>query len=284
MGARPRPIPTSPSWSIIRASSRACKEGAYDPAGGGVDRLIKAHRDAGLPRNGGNVYAELGACWRYFMGRPDEAAHVIGKLLATFGEDRILWGTDCIWFGSPQDQIQAFRAFEITPEYQEKFGYPALTAEIKRKISASTQRGFTASMFRSSAPAASGTAPGLCRAAQPKFRTYGPTNRRQFLALHERRAGGRAEDASDHQLLFQQLLQGVDQRFPVRRVFAARKAVVAGDLLAVTGGEQDREFGKAVADLSGKLDAADPAGHDNVGKNQLRLVASRQMVEASLAL
>ncbi|MEX2254770.1 MAG: hypothetical protein WEC34_04980, partial [Acidimicrobiia bacterium] len=27
-----------------------------------------------------------------------------------------------------------FRAFEITPEYQERFGYPALTEEVKRKI------------------------------------------------------------------------------------------------------------------------------------------------------
>ena len=26
------------------------------------------------------------------------------------------------------------RAFQITPEYQERFGYPALTDEIKRKI------------------------------------------------------------------------------------------------------------------------------------------------------
>jgi hypothetical protein len=45
-----------------------------------------------------------------------------------------VWGTDSIWYGSPQDQIQAFRAFEITPEFQERFGYPALTQEIKNKI------------------------------------------------------------------------------------------------------------------------------------------------------
>jgi uncharacterized protein len=55
-------------------------------------------------------------------------------LLKYLGEDRILWGTDAIWYGSPQDQIQAFRAFEISPEFQERFGYPALTAAIKRKI------------------------------------------------------------------------------------------------------------------------------------------------------
>ena len=83
---------------------------------------------------GGNVYAELGSTWRAVMGEPDEAAHVLGKLLVAFGADRILWGTDSIWYGSPQDQIDAFRAFEITPEFQERFGYPALTPEVKQRI------------------------------------------------------------------------------------------------------------------------------------------------------
>jgi hypothetical protein len=32
----------------------------------------------------------------------------------------MLSGTDAIWFGSPQDQIRAFRAFEITPDFQER--------------------------------------------------------------------------------------------------------------------------------------------------------------------
>jgi len=167
------------------------KEGAYDPKGEGVDRLIKSHRDAGLPLGGGNLYAELGACWRYFMGRPDEAAHVIGKLLATFGEDRILWGTDCIWFGSPQDQIQAFRAFEITPEYQEKYGYPALTAEAKRKIfglNAARVYGLDVPALRTARMQESRRAYG--ERPNPSFATYGPTNRRQFLAL-QRAEGGR---------------------------------------------------------------------------------------------
>jgi uncharacterized protein len=68
------------------------------------------------------------------MGNPDEAAHVVGKLLAEFGPNRIVWGTDSIWYGSPQDQIQAFRAFEISEEFQERFGYPALTPKAKEKI------------------------------------------------------------------------------------------------------------------------------------------------------
>jgi hypothetical protein len=55
-------------------------------------------------------------------------------LLVAVGPDNVVWGTDSIWYGSPQAQIEAFRAFEITPEYQERFGYPALTADVKRKI------------------------------------------------------------------------------------------------------------------------------------------------------
>ena len=80
------------------------------------------------------MYAELGSTWRSVMGRPTEAAHVLGKLLVAFGEDRVVWGTDSIWYGAPQDQIQAFRTFQISPEFQERFGYPELTPELKAKI------------------------------------------------------------------------------------------------------------------------------------------------------
>jgi len=58
----------------------------------------------------------------------------VGKLLARIGEDRVLWGTDGIWFGSPQPQIMAFRAFTITPAFQEQFGYPDLTNRVKQKV------------------------------------------------------------------------------------------------------------------------------------------------------
>ena len=92
------------------------------------------------------MYAELGSTWRIVMGSPDEAAHVLGKLLVAVGEDNVLWGTDSIWYGSPQDQIQAFRAFEISAEFQERFGYPALTPRASRpRSSAATRPGCTAS-------------------------------------------------------------------------------------------------------------------------------------------
>jgi hypothetical protein len=99
----------------------------------GVNRLVATVADAGIDP-GGNVYAELGSTWRSVMGSPGDAAHVLGKLLVAVGEDNVLWGTDSIWYGSPQDQIQAFRAFEISEELQERHGYPALTPEIKAKV------------------------------------------------------------------------------------------------------------------------------------------------------
>jgi uncharacterized protein len=108
-------------------------EGPYDEAGQGVDRLINSLRSAGVAP-GSNVYGELGSTWRALMAAPDQAAHVLGKLLVHLGEDNICWGTDSIWYGSPQDQIEAFRAFQITEEFQERFGYPALTPERKAKI------------------------------------------------------------------------------------------------------------------------------------------------------
>jgi hypothetical protein len=94
---------------------------------------VKAMDDHGLAPNS-NVWAELGTTWRETMSDPTEAAHVIGKLLSRIGDRRVLWGTDAIWFGSPQPQIMAFRAFRITEAFQELYGYPALTDELKARV------------------------------------------------------------------------------------------------------------------------------------------------------
>jgi len=99
----------------------------------GSNTLIRSLLDAGVTP-GSNVYAELGSAWSNVMRDPNRAQHLIGKLLKYVGEDNVVWGTDCILGGSPQSQIQAFRAFTITPEYQDMYGYPELTDAIKRKI------------------------------------------------------------------------------------------------------------------------------------------------------
>jgi uncharacterized protein len=163
-------------------------EGPYDPqATSGVDALIRSVEENGIGKQG-NVYAELGSLWREVMKDLDQAAHVMGKLLKYLGEDRILWGTDAIWYGSPQDQIQAFRAFEISPGFQEQYGYPALTPQAKTKI------------FSGNAVQVYGIDPATIQKAQawdpvarardeyredpsPAYRTYGPRTRRELMAF-----------------------------------------------------------------------------------------------------
>jgi uncharacterized protein len=99
----------------------------------GIDTLIAALDRHHVPPND-NVWADLGTVWRQLLTRPTQAAHAVGKLLSRVGTDRVLWGTDAVWYGSPQPQIAAFRTFEISAEAQERYGYPALTDELKRKV------------------------------------------------------------------------------------------------------------------------------------------------------
>jgi len=111
------------------------EEGPYDagaPARG-VDRLVRSLEEAHVG-TGANVYAELGTTWFLMLRRPVEAAHVLGKLLRALGPDRVVWGTDSVWYGSPQPLIDAFRAFEIPERMCERHGYPALTADVKERI------------------------------------------------------------------------------------------------------------------------------------------------------
>src|SRR5262249_9798394 len=112
----------------------APEEGPYsdEAAHAGTNRLVTSLRAARIAP-GSNVYAELGSTWFCLIRRPEEAAHVLGKLLLAVGEDNVLWGTDSIWYGSPQPAIDAFRAFQIPAELRERFGYPELTHEVKAK-------------------------------------------------------------------------------------------------------------------------------------------------------
>jgi uncharacterized protein len=100
-----------------------------------VDGLIKSLRennyDASRFKKPGkafgnvpNVYAELGSVWRDVMNDPDQAAHLLGKLITHVGPRRVVWGTDSLWYGSPQSEIVAFRRFEFTAEGKELYNLP----------------------------------------------------------------------------------------------------------------------------------------------------------------
>jgi uncharacterized protein len=109
-------------------------EGPYDPnATVGIDTLLAALDRHNVPPND-NVWVDLGTLWRQLLTQPDQAAHALGKLLSRVGQDRVMWGTDAIWYGSPQPQIMAMRAFQITAEFQGLYKYPALTDQVKASV------------------------------------------------------------------------------------------------------------------------------------------------------
>lgn len=151
----------------------------------GIDTLIQSLIDNEIAPNS-NVYAELGSTWRFLMRDPNNAAHALGKLFRYVGEDNVLWGTDSIWYGSPQDQIQAFRTFQISEEFQERFGYPAITPELRRKVfglNASVPYGIDEAEIRllTANDMVSAEKLAYLENPSPSFLTYGPKNRREFL-------------------------------------------------------------------------------------------------------
>jgi hypothetical protein len=42
------------------------------------------------------------------------------------GADHIFWGSDSVWYGSPQWQIEALRSLEIPEDMQKKHGFAPL--------------------------------------------------------------------------------------------------------------------------------------------------------------
>ncbi|HEX4859392.1 MAG TPA: amidohydrolase family protein [Usitatibacteraceae bacterium] len=163
-------------------------EGPYDETRrDGIDALVTSLAENGI-RPGSNVYAELGSTWRLLMRDPDSAAHALGKLFRAVGEDNVLWGTDSIWYGSPQDQIQAFRTFQIAPALRERYGYPAMTKALRAKV-------FGLNALKIYPVPAEVLDKHVKRdrvakqreqyrqAPDPSFATYGPKTRREFLYL-----------------------------------------------------------------------------------------------------
>lgn len=92
-------------------------------------RDLKAHPEVQ------NVHFELGSTFNQLsMYAPGVCMHMLGQMLQVVGEDRILWGTDSIWGGSPQSQIERLRRLKIADALVEKFHYPPLTDAVKEKI------------------------------------------------------------------------------------------------------------------------------------------------------
>jgi len=76
-----------------------------------------------------NVYADLGTSFAISaVTNPRFCAAMMGTLVKGLGTDHVFWGTDSVWYGSPQWQIEAFRRIEIPEDMQRKHGFAPLGA------------------------------------------------------------------------------------------------------------------------------------------------------------
>jgi uncharacterized protein len=85
-----------------------------------------------------NVYGDLGQVIAMtLVGQPHLSAAAMGILLRGLGPERVCWGTDALWTGSPQWQIEGLRRLEIPDDMQKKHGFKPLgsaTGSVKTAI------------------------------------------------------------------------------------------------------------------------------------------------------
>ena len=85
-----------------------------------------------------NVYGDLGQIFAVTsIAQPRLAAGILGTLVKGLGADRVVWGTDAVWTGAPQWQIEALRRLEIPEDMQKRHGFTPLgdaTGPVKSAI------------------------------------------------------------------------------------------------------------------------------------------------------
>ena len=109
-----------------------------------------------------NVYAELGTTFATVaVASPRLAAAMIGQMVNQMGADHVVWGTDSVWYGSPQWQIEAFRRLEVPDDIMKKHGWK--TAARRRR-----RQGQDADLRRELGAAVQVQDPGRVRGSQPR--------------------------------------------------------------------------------------------------------------------
>ena len=74
-----------------------------------------------------NVYADVGQLFAMtLIAEPRVTAALMGTMIKKMGVERVCWGTDAVWTGSPQWQIEGLRRLEIPEDMQKKYGFEPL--------------------------------------------------------------------------------------------------------------------------------------------------------------
>jgi hypothetical protein len=82
-----------------------------------------------------NSFGEIGTTFASSVVTfPTVTAHILGQLLRYKGPKQIVFGSDSLWYGSPQWQIEALWRFEIPDRIAERWDYPQLDEDDKRDI------------------------------------------------------------------------------------------------------------------------------------------------------
>jgi predicted TIM-barrel fold metal-dependent hydrolase len=123
------------AWAPLfygQQSLRAVREGRLLNGVPDVQWVTRmAQQCAHLP----NVYAELGTTFAATVTTfPTVCAHILGQFLKYWGPERIVFGSDSLWYGAPQWQIEALWRFQIPEAMAAKYGYPRLDEPSRRKI------------------------------------------------------------------------------------------------------------------------------------------------------
>ena len=118
-------------WRDAESVSRSFEQTGRLPW---IDELAEIPAKYGVT----NVYADIGLSFGALaITHPQLAAVMVAKLIKGLGADHVLWGTDSIWFGSPQWQIEAFRRIEVPAELQDRLELEPLgppTGDVKSAI------------------------------------------------------------------------------------------------------------------------------------------------------
>ena len=76
-----------------------------------------------------NVYADLGQIFAQTLAaQPRLCAAIMVQLIKGLGADHVCWGTDAVWTGSPQWQIEGLRRLEIPEDMRKAHGFDPLGA------------------------------------------------------------------------------------------------------------------------------------------------------------
>jgi uncharacterized protein len=145
-----RQFPHLLAYSDVRDVGKAARDwpqlnfiiyhSAYRTAGGGkaedawaqfeqTGRIEWVTDLAEIPAKHGvtNVYGDLGQIFaQTTVAEPRLCAAVLGQLVQGLGADHVVWGSDAVWTGSPQWQIEALRRLEIPEDIQKHHGFKPL--------------------------------------------------------------------------------------------------------------------------------------------------------------